>query len=86
MIANVDQCDRLIGREVGRGPEFDFHRIYQRAGHTTASPISAGSTVPGKHGSEDIVRPRTTYHVRDKRVSGDQAHIVCHLRSTVAKS
>jgi len=51
VIANVDQCDRLIGREVGGWPEFDFHRIFQGAGNATASPIGSRSTVPGKHGS-----------------------------------
>jgi len=71
VIANVDQCDRLIGREVGGWPEFDFHRIFQRAGDATASPICSWSTVPGKHGSEDVVRSRATYHVRDERVSGN---------------
>lgn len=71
VIADVDQCDRLVGREVGNWPEFDFHRIFQRAGDATASPIRSRSTVPGKHGSKDVVRPRATYHVRDERVSGN---------------
>jgi len=86
VIANVDQCDRLVGREVSGRPEFDCHRIFQRAGDATASPICSRSTVPGKHGSEDVVRPRATYHVRDECVSGNQAHIVRHLRCAIAKS
>jgi len=82
MVANIDQPDRLVGRrEVGDRSEFNFLGVHQRTSDAAARPVSPRPVVPGEHGPENVVRPGVAYHVRDERVSGDQAHVVRHLRA-----
>lgn len=87
MVTDVDQPYRLIGRREVRGcrSEFDFFRVDQRTGDAAASPVRPRAAVPGEHGPENLVRPRVAYHVRDKSVPGDQAHVVSHLRKRIEK-
>lgn len=81
MVADVNQRNRLVGREVGGGSEFHLHRVDQGTSDAAARPVRPSATVvPGEHGREYVVGPGAADHVRDERVSGNQAHVVRHLR------